>query len=313
MSTEIVRGPGAIATRQSASAIELIALETEVIKTRHLAVQKLVEEVFIREVHFGPPFFGADEDDFLKPGIELAASLFSLALQYVIQPQEMPDGVRYLVTCNVLHQATGTFMGSGIGGCSTAETRYQWRKATKAQFEHTPADRRREKVEKDGKVTLQVREEVEDKLNTALKMAAVRAARDGVQSVLGIRGMIRFPSGQAQQQGKSRDRRQPEPAAPAIATAEQVAELLATGQRKGWDEARIRRSLSRNAHFDLELAKLPVALWEWSMAGLAELPDVDPETGEVLPGQADDVPFGDEETPAEKAFLDETKQGGEPL
>ena len=71
---------------------------------------------------------GTQRPTLLQPGAQKLAVLFRLAPEYVITPRDLGGGhIEYLVQCRLLHQGTGNFIGSGIGSCSSMESKYRWR------------------------------------------------------------------------------------------------------------------------------------------------------------------------------------------
>jgi hypothetical protein len=98
-----------------------------------------------------------------------------------------PDCVHYQVRVE-LFTIGGIFCGEGVGTASSAETKYQWRRAVcDDEYNATPEDRRRIAY-KPGKnnsfyTIAQVRTEPEDVDNTILKMAKKRALIDAVLTV----------------------------------------------------------------------------------------------------------------------------------
>lgn len=209
MASEIV--PAAAASLASRS-VEIQSIPVEQITGRMKAVEQVVENVMVEGVHWGdvPGVPGQKMID--KPGIEILAATFQLALDYVVDTSTTPDGeLRYIAKCRVLQQGTEAYLGSGMGECSTGETKYLWRRASQEEYDAAGEDRRRVKTktyEDSGKTveTLQVRENNADKANTALKQATTRAARDAVLGVLGVRGMV-LQGNRQQSQMRSQERR----------------------------------------------------------------------------------------------------------
>ncbi len=66
----------------------------------------------------------------LKPGAEKLCLSFRFAPRYEITAADLPGGHReYDVECNLSSIVDGTFIGSGVGCCSTMESKYRFRKA----------------------------------------------------------------------------------------------------------------------------------------------------------------------------------------
>jgi len=123
---------------------------------------------------------GTPKPTLFKPGAEKLCTVFKIAPDYITEDLSTHDCVRIRVKCVGQHQVTAAVLGSGIGECSSNETKYKWRKPVCIEeFNETPDDRRRSKwlPGKGGKPYRQnqVRTEPEDLANTVLKMAAKRA------------------------------------------------------------------------------------------------------------------------------------------
>lgn len=142
-------------------------------------IQQVMQAVMKPEVHYGI-IPGTDKKTLLKPGAEKLCVVFRIAPVFLVEDLSSADEVRYRVRCRGEHQGTGTFLGEGIGECSSMETKYKWRKAYRREYDATPVDRRRmkygyNKQKREEFEDPQVRTEKEDVANTILKMAAKRA------------------------------------------------------------------------------------------------------------------------------------------
>ena len=137
-------------------------------------VQEVMKAVMKEGTHYGT-IPGTPKPSLWKPGAEVLAATFRIAVSYKIEDLSTPDVVRYRVTAIGTHQTSGIVMGEGMGECSSGEEKYKWRKAINAnEFAASPEDRRRVKYGKQYD-TNQVRTEPADLANTILKMACKRA------------------------------------------------------------------------------------------------------------------------------------------
>ncbi len=136
-------------------------------------VQEVMQAVMKRDTHYGT-IPGTPKPTLYKPGAEVLAATFRIAVSYRTEDLSTGDCVRYRVTAVGTHQTSGIVMGEGMGECSSGEEKYKWRKATGKEFEGTAEDRRRIKYGRDYS-TNQVRTEPADLANTVLKMACKRA------------------------------------------------------------------------------------------------------------------------------------------
>lgn len=102
-------------------------LTPEAIVNQVRTIQSLMGSVMKIEEHYGT-IPGCKKPSLFKSGAEKLSLMFRLAPEYVINQTEMPNGHRDIaVTCNIKHIGSGAFLGSGVGSCSTMESKYRWR------------------------------------------------------------------------------------------------------------------------------------------------------------------------------------------
>lgn len=147
------------------------------------AIQEVMQKVMKRGTHFDKLPGCGDKPTLLKPGAEKIMMTFRLACDPEIEDLSTPDEIRYRVKTK-LTARDGSFVGSGIGECSTNEEKYKWRKAVcDEEYEETPENMRRNKWGKyQGKAyqIKQIRTAPADLANTVLKMAKKRSLVDAV-------------------------------------------------------------------------------------------------------------------------------------
>lgn len=193
METERGEGvPVAEATPMLVESLPMTRRASEIVADARL-VQEVVRSVMIGPskenpvgVHYGT-IPGTPKPTLYKAGAEKLASVFRLAIEPRVTDCSTPDEIRFRVEARVTSAASGVYLGSGIGECSTREAKYQWRAAVSSrEFAATPADRRRIKFGRaaDGAQDVeQVRTEPSDLAGTVLKMAKKRALVDAVLTV----------------------------------------------------------------------------------------------------------------------------------
>jgi hypothetical protein len=139
-------------------------------------IQEVMQAVMKKDVHFGI-IPGTDKPTLYKAGAEKILMTFRIAAHMAaIEDLGTSDEARYRVTVRGVNQVTGEVLGEGSGECSSREEKYSWRRPVHTnEFNAAPADRRREKFQRDGNVWQQVRTEHADVANTILKMAIKRA------------------------------------------------------------------------------------------------------------------------------------------
>lgn len=95
-------------------------------------IQQVMKEVMKEGEHWGTVPGCGDKPTLLKPGAEKLCLTFRMAPKYEITVNNFPDGHReYEITCSLYHITTGNFLGSGVGVCSTMESKYRYRKAAR--------------------------------------------------------------------------------------------------------------------------------------------------------------------------------------
>lgn len=149
-------------------------------------IQEVMKAVMQKDQHYGVIPGAGTKPTLLKPGAEKLMATFRLAADPVVEDLSAADHVRYRITCKLIAQSTGIFVGAGVGEASSEEEKYKWRFAVcDAEWNDTPEDRRRIKYKKDGSTIKQVRTNPADVANTILKMAKKRALVDAVLTVTG--------------------------------------------------------------------------------------------------------------------------------
>lgn len=163
-----------------------VPLTKEELLTQVRTIQTVMHTVMKRGEHYGVVPGCGDKPTLLKPGAEKLMHTFHLAPDPEILslfPGD-EDKVGYRVICRINSIHTGRFMGSGVGECSSEETKYKWRNAVcEEEFEETDDTHRRKKYFPTGKFAKQVRQNPHDLANTILKMAKKRALVDAILTV----------------------------------------------------------------------------------------------------------------------------------
>ena len=141
-------------------------------------VQEVMQAVMKKDTHFGI-IPGTKKPSLYKPGAEVLAATFRIAVSYRVDDLSIDGEVRYRVAAVGTHQTSGVVLGEGMGECSSGEEKFRWRRVIcEEEFELAAENRRRIKFSSyQGKVskTKQVRTEPADQANTILKMACKRA------------------------------------------------------------------------------------------------------------------------------------------
>ncbi len=164
-------------------------LTVQEVKAQINLIQQVMKGVMKENTHYGKIPGCGDKPTLLKAGAEKILATFRLSVEPVIDDLSVMGIIRYRVS-TIIKDASGRFLGTGIGECSSEEEKYHWRKAVcQAEFDATPEDMRREKWVKgwnkpDCQIK-QIKTNSADIANTILKMAKKRALVDGVLTVTG--------------------------------------------------------------------------------------------------------------------------------
>lgn len=111
------------------NAIELTIGQT---KKQVDKIQAIMKSVMKEGTHYGS-VPGVNNKFLYKAGAEKLCLVFRLIPEYKVEKtlHEPVNGVRghitYDITCNLIHQPSGAYMGQGVGSCSTLEKKYRYR------------------------------------------------------------------------------------------------------------------------------------------------------------------------------------------
>ncbi len=146
-------------------------------------VQEVMRAVMQKGQHYGTIPGCGEKPTLLKPGAEKLMMTFRLAADPQVEEVPTEDGLTYRVTCSITNQATGVFLGSGLGECSSKEEKYNWRGVVSGkEWMAVAEDKKRIKYTRNGEIR-QVRTNPADFANTVLKMAKKRALVDAILTV----------------------------------------------------------------------------------------------------------------------------------
>lgn len=105
-------------------------LSVETIKHQIQVIQEVMRGAMVDGTHYGIVPGCGDKPTLLKPGAEKLSLTFRLSPTYVVTKTELGQGHREIeVRCTLTHIPSGKVFGEGVGSCSTAESKYRYRKA----------------------------------------------------------------------------------------------------------------------------------------------------------------------------------------
>jgi len=100
------------------------------LKTRANMVTKIKREIMRENVHWGKVPGCGDKPTLLKNGAELLCMAFKLASDAKVEISDLGNGHReYTVTTTLTSIVTGAPISTGLGSCSTMESKYRYRGA----------------------------------------------------------------------------------------------------------------------------------------------------------------------------------------
>lgn len=91
-------------------------------------VGELKRQIMVADKHYGVIPGCGDKPTLLKNGAELLCMAFKLASDAKVEVQNLGNGHReYTVTTRLTSMATGELVATGLGSCSTMESKYRYR------------------------------------------------------------------------------------------------------------------------------------------------------------------------------------------
>lgn len=165
-------------------------------------IQTLMHKVMKDEEHYGT-IPGTQKPTLLKAGAEKIAFTFRFSREITTTREDLGNGHReYQSVVRLTHIPTGTYIGEGVGMCSTMEAKYRYRSQGGFEIldEPIPDDYRQKKQEyrkrgfgvrqvdgqwvwvKFGQAEKVENPDIADTFNTVLKMSVKRAFVDAILS-----------------------------------------------------------------------------------------------------------------------------------
>lgn len=171
------------------------------LKNRANMVTEIKRQIMKNGTHFGTIPGCGDKPTLLKNGAELLCMAFKLAPEAKVEISDLGNGHReYTVTTTLVSITTGTPIATGLGSCSTMESKYRYRNDTEVTGQKIPADAKERKAEyrRQGYGMKKVNgnwewvrfvkienPDIADQYNTVLKMASKRSLVDATLKATG--------------------------------------------------------------------------------------------------------------------------------
>ncbi len=92
-------------------------------------IQQVMKEVMHKDEHYGVIPGTGTKPTLLKAGAEKLCLTFRLDPQYEIEQKQEGNHLTIMSKCTLYHIPSGQRFGSGMGSCSTKESKYAWRQS----------------------------------------------------------------------------------------------------------------------------------------------------------------------------------------
>jgi hypothetical protein len=123
----------ALATRMPDDPAPLSTLAIGQLMERAELVRQAMKAAMVQGEHYGVIPGTGNRPTLLKPGAEKLCTLFRCAPDFtILRAVETAEEITFTIRCDLIHSPTGQVVGSGIGSCSSRESKYQWRKQARA-------------------------------------------------------------------------------------------------------------------------------------------------------------------------------------
>jgi hypothetical protein len=137
--TALSKTPNAQVPQATDQPMSLRPVSIEDVREQVERVRSLMKDLMEEDEHFGD-VTGSGKPSLFQPGAELLCSAFGMTPRYEVEIisitsndvgwEDLPPGHREVrVTCRLYARGSGTFLGEGVGSCSTLEPKYRWRTA----------------------------------------------------------------------------------------------------------------------------------------------------------------------------------------
>jgi len=115
-------------------------------------IQEVMKEVMKKGEHYGVIPGCGNKPALLQPGAQVLALTFRLSPRFHVDKtaiEDHPGHREYMTRCDLVSIATGQIVGTGVGTCSTMESKYRYRNVADYEItgEDIPEDAREKKQE----------------------------------------------------------------------------------------------------------------------------------------------------------------------
>jgi|GEM_PF-1823108 len=183
--------------------IRLTEVGIETIQHNMTMAEKLVMTVLDKDVDYGR-LPGTPQDGLWDPGASKIINAWNSYPDYTVLHHIEEEGlISYTILCHIINRESHEIVGSGIGACSTRETKYKYRWVTDPEnYGYSSEQIKTLKTRgKKGEIEYRIENpEYGELVNTVAKMAAKRADVDAAQSLPGVGSALRklFQGGRKQ-------------------------------------------------------------------------------------------------------------------
>lgn len=105
-----------------------VSLTARDIRSQVNLVQEVMGGIMKEHTHYDKIPGCGDKPTLLQPGAQVLALTFQLAPEYRITRDDLGNGHReYSIICDLISRQSGLKVGSGVGSCSTMESKFRYR------------------------------------------------------------------------------------------------------------------------------------------------------------------------------------------
>lgn len=194
----VKREEGEIIKAEAKVPIRLTDVGIETIQHNMMMAERLVMTVLERDIDYGR-LPGTPQDGLWDPGASKIINAWNSYPDYTVLHHVEEDGlISYTIVSHIISRETHEVVGSGIGACSTRETKYKYRWVPDPEnYGYTPEQiktlKTKGKRTREGEIIEYRIENPEygELVNTVAKMSAKRADVDAAQSLPGVGSALR--------------------------------------------------------------------------------------------------------------------------
>lgn len=112
---------------QAAGIATIPRLDVAAIQQRVADIERVINTLMVKGVHYGPAFPGSDKDSLLQAGAELLLEAFGLIADPEVTEIDLPGDHKRFIVDGYVRSPNGAQLGRMRAECSTLEPKYRYR------------------------------------------------------------------------------------------------------------------------------------------------------------------------------------------